>query len=143
MNKLKIIRALFALTLCLLLQLSCLKGKMTITKLNPYFEVSNIDTAQQKYVFFLVKNYEAGNEQNFKEIKEFAERNLEQTYGHYAIYDILFYKESSKTNDDYKESPSDLLAWHGDDLIFSFTWSYGKFSYYNEYKNGKIVNPAK
>lgn len=127
--------------LILIVNLSCFnKGKMVITKLHPYSEIDSIGHEPQKYKFYLVQNFELGNKQQFEEIKKFAEENLDKDYKQYAIYDICFYKESSKTNLNYRQTPSDLILWHGDDLVFDFAWSYGKSISYNAYKDGKVIS---
>ena len=132
--------SLILLISVLIINLSCFnKGKMIITKLHPFSEIDSIGHEPQKYKFYLVQNFELGNKQQFEEIKKFAEENLDKDYNHYAIYDIGFYKESPKTNLNYRQTPSDLILWHGDDLVFDFAWSYGKFISYNAYKEGKVI----
>jgi len=115
---------------------------MTITKLSPYSEISYIDTAPQKRFYFLVKNYEPGNEHQLEEIKEFARKNVEPDFERYAVYAMDFYKESNKTNTDYRQTPSDLLDWHATDLIFTLYWNYGKFAIFHIYKDGKSIKSS-
>jgi len=110
---------------------------MIISKLHPYSEVDNLG---QKYKYYVVQNFEFGNKQQFEELKEFAENNLDNDYNKFEGYAVGFYKESSRAPIDFKQTESDLILWHGSDLIYSFEWQNGKFLNYYEYKDGKIVS---
>jgi hypothetical protein len=52
----------------------------------------------------------------------------------------LFYKESAELDEHYLNNPNDMIEWHGEDLIYSFTWFNGKMTDYINHRNGFPIN---
>jgi hypothetical protein len=115
--------------------------RLIITKLSPIESTEKLDSSSYHlYKFYVVRNFKFGNIEDFKQLKDFAFSTVEPRIYQYSLYVVTFYKESKKTPLEFKETESDLLLWHDQDLIYTFVWVKGKFGYFTAYKNGKPLN---
>jgi len=131
---------LFLFITCLII--SCLnkKNSLIISELDPKVSVDKLNDKLTKDKYYLVQNFEFDNKQYLNELKAYAESHLDQDYFKYSSYSIIFYRESDKTNFNYKETPCDLILWHGNDIICTFEWRDGKYYYSFAYQDGKIIS---
>ena len=114
--------------------------QLSIYPLHPFKETDTINNKIVKYKYFTVTNYQYGNEKQLKRIKRFVKESLDKDYREFLKYFVVIYKESNAVTRNFRQTESDLLAWHGKDIIYDFEWAHGKFSYYSIYKNGKIIS---
>lgn len=113
--------------------------RLVIVPLHPYYKDNNYDTIKQRYRYFLLK--ESGkNVDRFNQVKSFVFNNLDNNYSLYNAYEVVVYRETRKTNELYRDKESDMIEWHGKDIIFTFDWVKGKYIGHFEYENGRIIN---
>lgn len=86
----------------------------------------------------MVKNYIQSDSFFISEVVIFAKKNLDIDFDRYGIYSIAFYKESNKTNEKYAENPSDIIEWHGSDLICTIEWRKGILGDIYLYQKGSL-----
>jgi hypothetical protein len=121
-----------------IINISCSSKKtLIITKLNPYFDTDSAIGYTAKHRYFLVKNYDFGDSSQFMQLKNYAFEHLDSDYRNFGIYVIAFFKESVTTNEKYKQTRSDLIDYHSNDLVTDFYWHKG------EYVTGKIYHEKK
>jgi len=130
------------LTCLLLVQCDRSSNNLVIIPLNPYSKYSKVGNSKEAYKYYLVKGYIPNSENQLQEVKAFALKNRDSNFSSFNNYQIVFYKESKLTNEGYKEDESDLIEWHGNDIILTFNWSKGNLISIFQYNEGKIVNKA-
>lgn len=112
----------------IIVNISCsLKKTLTITDLSPYSDSDTAPGYTAKHRYFLVKNYEYEDSSKFLVLKKYAFDHMDSDYRSFGIYVIDFFKESSTTNENYRQTHSDLIDYHSKDLIFDFYWHNGKY----------------
>ena len=113
---------------------------LIIFSISPYSKENKFTNIIEKYKYYLVENFNYNCQDQYKQIKKYAIDQLDSNFSNYDGYQIVFYTETAKTNKSFKENETDLIEWHGDDIIYTFTWSKGMFVGEFEYNNGKIIN---
>ncbi|HEY5408131.1 MAG TPA: hypothetical protein VIJ92_13635 [Ginsengibacter sp.] len=104
-----------------------LKKTLTITNLSPYSDSAIAPGYTAKHRYFLVKNYHYKDSSQFLQLKKYAFGHMDSDYRSFGIYVIDFFKESLTTNENYRQTHSDLIDYHSKDLIFDFYWHNGKY----------------
>jgi len=135
-------RFFFPTIVCVLVACSACRKKFDIVPLSPYVKDNKFDSIVQQSKYYLIEGY-ADNIDQFEKIRDFAFRNIDTDYKAFDSYAMVFYRESSETNRRYKETPENIIEWHGDDIVYMFVWKKGGYRYYFKYKNGEIINAPK
>jgi len=100
--------------------------QLSIYPLHPFKETDTINNKIVKYKYFIVTNYQYGNEKQLKRIKRFVKESLDKDYREFLKYFVVIYKESNAVTRNFRQTESDLLAWHGK----SYTKVAGLFNLY-------------
>jgi len=117
----------FYILVVMCLTACCNSKQILITQFYP-FKVS-ADSPTRKDDFFLVTNY-SDNKKALEQIDSFVSKHIDPDYLKLGYYCMNFFKESGKTNLQAIERNPRVVDRYsfGHDLIFTYTWEYGKYS---------------
>jgi predicted phosphodiesterase len=134
-----LINSLFVILFVCCVSRQSARGQLAIAPLHPYEEINTVGNHVQKYKFFIVNNFQEGSKEQIKQIDNYIKGNMDKDHNKYSQYIVVIYKESDKLNKSFKQTESDMLMWHGKDVIYTFQWDQGVFSFYTIHKNGALV----
>lgn len=135
-------RTVIKLTIVVLLVSCTSKKQLEIVPLSPYYKVETKHGKTIKSIYFLVKHWEDQNSRQYDTLNEFSDVYKLSDTTKCNICSIYFYKESNRTNEEYRESESDFIDWHSKDLVFSKEWQGDKVVYIQRFKNGKVIDTS-
>ena len=137
----------FSLIGLILISVNCTQHSSPDILIVPFEMINQSDTMNERGKTFyyksenyLIKNY-VESEKTENIIDSFVTENKNKSYRKYEGYNIIFYRESSKTNIEHiTKNSRDLVRYSQDhDLIYDYWWSNGEFVARSKYKNGEMV----
>lgn len=134
MNKLLFI-LFFTITGC---EMNSKQSKIEILPLSPFEETQTVNDSKLRYKFFLI-NRTIESDSDANRIKTFACSQTDSSDLKLYRVTIMFYLLSDKLPKDFRQKSSDLLAWHGDDLRYEFSWYDGHPAVYRIHKNDGAI----
>lgn len=133
-----LVNTLFAIAL--LVSCSLTNDDFKIFPIHPFSKTVTFDNTRQLYKYYMIEGYSRRDSIQFENVKGFIFKNLDSTYRNYDNYEVIVYRSAKDFNRNYKETSSNLIEWHGNNIVYTFGWSKGKYTGHYEYSNGKIVN---
>jgi|GEM_PF-4524293 len=121
---------------------SCRMGQkhdFELHPLSPFMKLNSFGKIVQKYKYFLLLN-KSGGTIPVNLIEQQVKAGLDSNYRSYDNYIVVIYRESPTTNKSYVEKESDIIEWHSNDMLFTFSWERGKYVGVIEYKDGDVKN---
>lgn len=107
--------------------------------LSPFEKLNSFDKVVQKYKYFLLLG-RSGEDVPVELVEKQVLSRLDSNYASYDNYIVVVYKKPRKMNEAYVENPSDIIEWHSDDILFTFSWERGKYVGAGEFKDGDVKN---
>lgn len=122
------------------LNFKCKRENIETYPLSPFEKTDTLNQIiVQKDKYFIIYNYDTNDSSQISYVKKFAIQQLDLGYENFSSFNIIFYKQSANLKLNFRQTESDILLWHGNDIVFTFQWLNGKFGFYNDYVNGRIT----
>lgn len=118
--------------------------KLEIQPLHPYTKIEEKNDGKTKYIYFYVKNFDLEKKNYYDSLAHFASRYRfsDVDTSKFSMYSVEFFSHSDKTNEKYRESPSDLVLWHGKDLLFTIFWGKNNDPITQRYVKGEVIDSS-
>lgn len=115
--------------------------ELHIYPLHPYQAEISTGNKGTLVVYFYVENFLNYNK-DIQVLRRYADSLRTTSYQNNVNVDFLFYRKTDVLNDTFQETKSDILEWHGKDLLYSRVWrENGPIE--SIFKNGEDINPEK
>jgi hypothetical protein len=119
--------------------LSC-NSDLKIVPLSPYSKFFETDSTKEIQQYFMVKGKEYDIDKIYSHLLYFADSCRNNAVPSLNLeFSIFFYKESDKLTTAFQESESDLLIWHGDELLFFVNYTVEGKRYYQKFNEGQSI----
>lgn len=106
--------------------------------LHPYEDDIQVNSNNIHIAYYYVENmpdYAIG----IPNLRKVADSIRNKRFSTYLNVNILFYFRTNIIDSNFRESETDILEWHGKDLIYKYIWSDGQVSELI-FKDGTIIN---